>query len=158
MVGILGVPARDAGRRADAGNCLEWALGPTLRPRGSIGDRRLPPKIKYVRYCARVSPKSVRPDEIATQAAQGQAGARGVDRYITVTSAPRTPPKSHTAHWADLTVMVHTCAKTVFLLSPASQLGAGARAVHWKHMDEFTFREAKEDSNALTVLTGCDRG
>ena len=44
-----------------------------------------------------------------------------------------------------------------FLLSPASQLRAGARAVHWKHMDECTFREVKEDSNALTVLTGCDR-
>jgi hypothetical protein len=25
-------------------------------------------------------------------------------------------------------------------------------------MDECTFREDKEDSNALTVLTGCDRG
>ena len=25
-------------------------------------------------------------------------------------------------------------------------------------MDECTFREEKEDSNALTVLTGCDRG
>ena len=45
-----------------------------------------------------------------------------------------------------------------FLLSPASQLGAGARAVHWKHMDECTFSWVKEDSNALTVLTGCDCG
>ena len=52
----------------------------------------------------------------------------------------------------------HVMTLNVFLLSPASQLGAGARAVHWKHMDECTFREAKEDSNALTVLTGCDRG
>ena len=52
----------------------------------------------------------------------------------------------------------HVMTLSVFLLSPASQLGAGARAVHWKHMDECTFREAKEDSNALTVLTGCDRG
>ena len=25
-------------------------------------------------------------------------------------------------------------------------------------MDECTFGEAKEDSNVLTVLTGCDRG
>ena len=52
----------------------------------------------------------------------------------------------------------HVMTLIVFLLSPASQLGAGARAVHWKHMDECTFREVKEDSNALTVLTGCDRG
>ena len=52
----------------------------------------------------------------------------------------------------------HVMTLNVFLLSPASQLGAGARAVHWKHMDECTFREEKEDSNALTVLTGCDRG
>ena len=52
----------------------------------------------------------------------------------------------------------HVMTFHLFLLNPASQLGAGARAVHWKHMDECTFREAKEDSNALTVLTGCDRG
>ena len=45
-----------------------------------------------------------------------------------------------------------------FLLSPASQLRAGARAVDWKHMDECTLSWAKEDSNALTVLTGCERG
>ena len=52
----------------------------------------------------------------------------------------------------------HVATFILFLLSPASQLEAGARAVHWKHMDECTFREAKEDSNVLTVLTGCDRG
>ena len=45
-----------------------------------------------------------------------------------------------------------------FLLSPASQLGAGAQAVHWKHMDECSFSWEKEDSNVLTFLTGCDRG
>ena len=52
----------------------------------------------------------------------------------------------------------HVATLNVFLLSPASQLEAGARAVHWKHMDECTFSWVKEDSNVLTVLTGCDRG
>ena len=46
----------------------------------------------------------------------------------------------------------------LFLLSPASQLEAGARAGHWKHMDECPCSWVKEDSNALTVLTGCDHG
>ena len=50
----------------------------------------------------------------------------------------------------------HVLTLRVFLLSPASQLEAGARAVHWKHMDECTFSWVKEDSNVLTVLTGSD--
>ena len=49
----------------------------------------------------------------------------------------------------------HVVTSNLFLLSPASQLEAGARAVHWKHMDECIFSEVKEDSNVLTVLTGC---
>ena len=52
----------------------------------------------------------------------------------------------------------HVATFISFLLSPASQLRAGARAVHWKHMDECTFSWAKEESSVLMVLTGCDRG
>ena len=53
---------------------------------------------------------------------------------------------------------LHVASSNLFLLSPASQLEAGARAGYWKHMDEGLFSWAKEDSNVLMVLTGCDRG
>ena len=52
----------------------------------------------------------------------------------------------------------HVMTRGLLLLSLASQLRAGSRAVQWNHVDESSFSWVKENSNVLTVFTGSDCG